>query len=289
MAKKGSWHAFPHPDDDYAYEGAALKKHWARLHQGDLEPFPDAARVEELLDASPPARKSAGKAGADPKALAASLVQAWSLFHRSDFGAAAALGWSLGFVGYPVASKATGIYATYLEPDTKKRLQLLKDAADQAEKAREALPDDANAQYFHAFLLGRYGQGLSVMEALSKGLGGKIREGLDAALELAPGHAEALVASATWHAEIVAKVGGMVARLTYGASKDRALDHYKQALKAAPKSPIVPVEYAAGLRLLGADKSGAARRLLAQAAKMKPADAMEKLDVELAKARLAGL
>ncbi len=289
MAKKGAWKPFPHPDDDYVYEGAALKKHWARLHAGDREPFPDAARIEELLEGSAKARKSAGKAGADPKALAASLAEAWSLFHRGDFGGAATLGWSLGFVGYPVASKAAGIYATYLEPDAKKRLALLKDAADQAEKARDALPDDANAQYFHAFLLGRYGQGLSVVEALSKGLGGRIREALDAALELEPAHGEALVASATWHAEIVAKVGGMVARLTYGASKDRALADYKNALKAAPKSPIVAVEYAAGLRLLGADKGGEAKKLLTQAAKLKPADAMEKLDIELATERLAEL
>lgn len=289
MAKKGAWRPFPHPDDDYVYEGAALKKHWARLHAGDREPFPDAARVEALLEASPKARKSAGKAGADPKALAASLAEAWSLFHRGDFGGAATLGWSLGFIGYPVASKAAGIYATYLEPDAKKRLALLKDAADQAEKARDALPDDANAQYFHAFLLGRYGQGLSVMEALSKGLGGRIREALDAALALEPAHGEALVASGTWHAEIVAKVGGMVARLTYGATRDRALADYKSALKAAPKSPIVAVEYAAGLRLLGADKGGEAKKLLAQAAKLKPADAMEKLDVELANDRLAEL
>jgi hypothetical protein len=289
MAKKGQWQAFPHPDAGYVYEGAALKKAWARLHQGDREPFPDAARVEALLDASAAARKSAGKAGADAKALAASLAQAWSLFHRGDFGAAATLGWSLGFPGYPVASKAAGIYATYLEPDAKKRMALLKDAADQAEKAREALPGDANAQYFHGFLLGRYGQGLSVMEALSKGLGGKIREALDAALELEPDHAEALVASATWNAEIVAKVGGMVARLTYGASKDRALADYRKAAKAAPKSPIVMVEHAAGLALLGADKGGEAKKLLAQAAKMKPADAMEALDVELAQERLAAL
>jgi hypothetical protein len=289
MAKKGSWHPFPRPENGFVYEGAELKKHWARLHQGDQEPFPGVARVEELLDGSPKARKSAGKAGADPKALATSLAQGWSLFHRGEFGGAAELGWGLGFIGYPLASKATGVYATYLEPDARKRLALLKDAADQAEKAREALPQDTNAHYFYAFLLGRYGQSLSVMEALSRGLGGKIRQVLDDALALESNHAEALVASATWHAEIVAKVGGMVARLTYGASKDRALADYKKALKAAPKSPIVPVEYAAGLKLLGADKGGEAKKLLAQAVKMKPADAMEKLDVELAKERLAAL
>ena len=38
MAKK--WVKFPHDASDYAYDTAALKKNWARLHRGDCEPFP---------------------------------------------------------------------------------------------------------------------------------------------------------------------------------------------------------------------------------------------------------
>jgi len=40
MAKK-AWKKFPHPDKNFAYAGANLEKHWARLHRGDCEPFPD--------------------------------------------------------------------------------------------------------------------------------------------------------------------------------------------------------------------------------------------------------
>ena len=40
----------------------------------------------------------------------------------------------------------------------------------------------------------------------------------DKALKLEPNHADAHIALGTYHAEIVSKVGGMLASLTYGAS-----------------------------------------------------------------------
>ena len=45
MARK--WGKFPHTDASYAYAGAALKKSWSRLHQGDREPFPKDAAVAD--------------------------------------------------------------------------------------------------------------------------------------------------------------------------------------------------------------------------------------------------
>ena len=40
MATK-AWKKFPYPDKQFSYAGAALKKHWERLHRGDCEPFPE--------------------------------------------------------------------------------------------------------------------------------------------------------------------------------------------------------------------------------------------------------
>jgi hypothetical protein len=79
-----------------------------------------------------------------------------------------------------------------------------------------------------------------------------------------------------------------VGSLTYGASKDKALAHYAKAAEHGPRSPIVRVEHAGGLILMyGRSRREEAGKLYAAAAKMKPADAMERLDVELAKRRLA--
>lgn len=76
--------------------------------------------------------------------------------------------------------------------------------------------------------------------------------------------------------------------MTYGARKDLALEHLERAIKLFPESAIAHIEYANGLILLF-DKSrlDKAQTLYEAAAAMKPMDAMERLDVELAKSELA--
>ena len=124
-------------------------------------------------------------------------------------------------------------------------------------------------------------------KALAQGFGGKIRDALMTALSLDPMHAEAATAFGTYQAEVIDKVGGLVAGLTYGAKKESALKSFEQAVKLFPESPIVHIEYANGLILLfGKSRIDEATRMYETAAKAKPADAMERLDVELAKSEL---
>jgi cytochrome c-type biogenesis protein CcmH/NrfG len=79
----------------------------------------------------------------------------------------------------------------------------------------------------------------------------------------------------------------MIGGLTYGAKKDTALKLYDSALKLAPDSAIARIEYANGLVLLEGKKALArAEKLYAEAAAREPIDAMERLDVELARAEL---
>jgi hypothetical protein len=62
---------------------------------------------------------------------------------------------------------------------------------------------------------------------------------------------------------------------------------FQQALKLNPGSAIAMVEYANGLVMLeGEKKMKEAEKLYADAAACEPADAMEKLDVEMAKEEL---
>ncbi|HEX6827642.1 MAG TPA: hypothetical protein VF104_01550, partial [Burkholderiales bacterium] len=150
-------------------------------------------------------------------------------------------------------------------------------------------PGHANSHYLLAYCLGRYSQGISVVKALAAGLGTRIRHALERTLELEPRHAEAHMASGTWHAEIVDKVGGLVGGLTYGANRDKALQHFRKALELEPRSAIARVEFASGLLLLDRGKKPEAKKLLGEAVKAKPADAMEWLDAEAAAKRLAEL
>jgi tetratricopeptide (TPR) repeat protein len=280
MAGKKGWAAFPHEAKAFDYTGDKLAKAWDKLHAGDVETFPDEARIAKLLKADP-------KLGKDAASIAATLQQAWRDYHRGDFQSAYEAGEALGALGASVAVKAGGIHAVYLVEDEKEQLKRFETLAKLAEDASKALPDDPNAHYRRAFAIGRYSQGISIAKALSQGLAGKVKESLDKALKLAPKHAEAHTALGLYHAEIVNKVGGLIGGMTYGAKAAIGEEHLKTALKLTPDSPIAHIEYGNGLMLLYGDKKeDEAAGAYEKAAKLKPKDAMEKLDVEFAKSQL---
>jgi tetratricopeptide (TPR) repeat protein len=253
------WKAFPHPAKAWTYAGEALKRNWERLHRGDCEPFPRDKGVQE----------------------------AWRLFHAGRFAEAVAAGLEAGGAGLTAANKAQAIYANGLETQEARRIALFEEVMQRAEAQAKEDPKNANAHYLYAYSAGRYSQRISVAKALAQGYGGKIKAALESALKLQPKHAEAHIAMGAYHAEIIDKVGALVGGLTYGAGKDKGEQHFRKALELAPASPIAHVEMANGLVLMHGKKMvEEAGRLYAEAAKMEPRDAMEKLDVEAARAQI---
>ncbi len=269
--------AFPHDASDFDYAGAALKKNWARLHVGDQADYPDAKAIAAAME-SHAALKKALKG--DAKAVAVALEDGWRAFHAGDFQQACSLADSAGAFGAALYSKSAGIYASNLCAEEATKQSLLQDAAKRCEAAQDFFDDDANVYYFHAFALGRYSQSISITKALAQGLGGKIKSSLTNALAIEPKHAEAHIAMGMYHAEIIAKIGGMIGKLTYGASADEATKHFETAKKLAPKCPVVHLETGRGLLLLNAKKNAdAAANAFEAASKCKAVDAMEYLDI----------
>ena len=83
---------------------------------------------------------------------------------------------------------------------------------------------------------------------------------------------------------MIDKVGTLVGGLTYGAKKDAGAAHFEKALKLNPDSAIARVECANGLVMMfGKARMKEAEKLYAEAVAQEPADAMERLDVEMAK------
>lgn len=279
------WNKFPHNNDNFLYAGDSLLENWPALHRGDRAEFPDADWVERMLVEAPDAAPK--KFDDDFAALAATIQDAWRCFHAGDFQQAVSLSGECGHLAHAAANKAAGVYATYLEPDEDKQRACYLAAIKRAESAIEALPDDPNSHYFHAFNLGRYSQSISVIKALGQGIGGKIQTSLQNTLELEPDHAEAHTAMGMYHAEIINKVGKMLGKVTYGASAAKALEHFERALELTPDSPIAHIEYGNGLYLLfDDDRLDEVTDLYIRASELQPADAMEKLDVEAAIAEL---
>lgn len=277
------WVPFPHAAKPFRFPGEQLADRWPALHHGDREPLPSAARLTAAAKKHTGYARWLTEAGGAAK-TADRLLDAWRHFHAGDFGKAIDLGAELGPHGATVANKACGVYTTYLERDERRARALLEAATARGEEAVRLLPDYANGHYMLAFVLGRYSQRISIVEALAQGHATRVRACLDRALELEPKHADAHIALGLFHAEVISKVGALVGRLTYGVSADAAIEHFTRALKLAPQSAIAHVEYAQGLQLLDARRhAGRAAELLAAAARLEPGDAMEKLDVERAK------
>ena len=254
-----AWTKFPHPDAAYVYSAASLKKAWARLHVGDAEPFPKKA----------------------------ALVDAWIAFHEGDFEKAAKLGLDVGVDGYAVAHKATCMYATYLEKNEKRKIALFEEVAERCERQQAEQPDNAAGYYWHAYALGRYAQGISIVKALSQGIAPKVRASLDKAIKLAPKHSDAHIALGACHAEIINSVGAMIGGLTYGVKKEEGYKAFMKALELNPDSAIGRIEFAnAMVTLDGKKKMDEAVKMYEEAAAVDPQDAMERLDVEAAKEEL---
>ena len=242
--------------------------------------------MAKLIQRNQALQDSIAGTGSNYKDLSEGLTNAWRLYHQGAFEDAARLGSEFGVLGYGVASRSTTSYANYLEENKAKRLKLFELAMQRAEQAREAMPEHANAHYLYAYALGRYSQGISILEALAQGFAGKIKAALDRTVALEPHHADAHIALGTYHTEIVNQIGSLLGGLTYGASKDAAVKHYREALRLHPHSAIGRIEFALALvRLFGGDRNKEAKKLLAEACQLEPKDAVERLDVEFARSK----
>lgn len=250
-----SWAEFAGDTTQFEYPGEEFRKAWSRLHAGDREPWPSDKAMQD----------------------------AWRLYHQGRFAEAVDAAAEIGSSAHVVANKASGIYADYLEEDDETRQVIYTAGIERAEQAIADDPDNPNSHYFHAYHLGRYSQSISVARALSQGLGGKIKASLDRAVELEPEHAEAHTALGLYHAEVIAKVGKLVGSMTYGASADKALAHFDEAIRLSD-APIAWIEYGNGLHLLYGDKRlDDSNEAYAKAAAMEPLDAMQALDIEYAR------
>jgi hypothetical protein len=179
-----AWKRFPYGDRVYRYGGTALLTNWCRLHRADREPYPTVDNLLELLRANPALEPHADDPGRSSR---------WSRRRGAVFmPAISPMPWSAGWRPGRWVSwwpRAATVYAAHLEKKTVRRLSILREAVESAAALVRLAPNWANAWYAHGAALVRYSQHLSVVKALSQGLGSKVRDSLHRALQLEPGHA----------------------------------------------------------------------------------------------------
>lgn len=255
----GPWIPMPYPDVP-RFDATTLLSRWTRLHAGQALALPSSA-----------------------------LMDGWILYHTGQFESAAAAGLLQGSEGVTLANQATAVYANYLEPRESVRLTLFLQVAERAAAQVAKNPDDPQALFWEAYALGRYSQGISVARALAQGLGGRVKEALERVVALEPLHADAHIALGSFHAEVIDKVGPLVARMTYGVRAETAIAMFERGVTLNSHSASGWMEYARGLMMIEGDaKIVEAGRLYERAAAIVPADARERLDAELARTASIG-
>ena len=218
------------------------------------------------------------------------IVAARVAYAEGRFMEAAELGEASGTSeGFALAARSLAVHGHYNVAEDG-RPEVLARAIRAAEEAIRLDPANPEAHFESAHAIGREAQTAGVMEALNRGYARRTREAAEEALRLDPLLAEAHLTLASWHAEIVNKMGRLVAGMTYRASRRDALEYYEKALELAPDEKTVYLEYANGLLLLDRDRNRVqARELLSRGLEILPGDAYDRLLHDLTAERLAAL
>ena len=221
---------------------------------------------------------------------AQNIEAARAAYAEGRFVEAAELGVALGTPeGYALAANSLAIHGRHIAAEDEQPEWFAR-AIRAADEAIRLDPDSSEAHFQSAHAIGREAQTVSVMKALDRGYARRTREAAEEALRLDPDMADAHLTLASWHAEIVNKMGRFVAGITYQASRREALEHYEKALELAPDKKTVYLEYANGLLLLNRNRNREqARKLLLRGIDIPPRDAYDRILHELAVQRLAAL
>ncbi|RFA31006.1 hypothetical protein CAI21_03270 [Alkalilimnicola ehrlichii] len=265
------WTPWPDEYPSFDYSAEELFEHWEALHTRDHVPRPSADYVLSMAESPPD----------EPHTAAAELLDGWRQFHAGNFQEAYEIGISQGRAGYFLANRAWLTHALHLIEDEALRLEKLEAGIRQIEQ--QILASEVPPTYWElagaAMVYGQYSKLISSTRAAREGVPGRVKELAEAALEQ---HAEipsALGVMGGYHTEVIDRVGGMLARMTYGARRDTAREYFERTLAIDPELIQARVEYAeALLRLYGDRHADEAKAQLEHALSIEPKNAEDYLE-----------
>ncbi len=153
--------------------------------------------------------------------------------------------------GLAVAARAA---ASDMTMHTTPCMDCVKRTEELARKALAASPKGALPTIYLAAALGYKGRILGLMASQREKLGEQSRQALEDALAAHPNEAQLLATMGGWHFEVVRVGGSMLARWTYGATIEKGLEYFAQALKLAPNDILINYQYGLGLAAYDADE-----------------------------------
>ncbi|MCY3639979.1 MAG: hypothetical protein OXH37_03080 [Gammaproteobacteria bacterium] len=190
--------------------------------------------------------------------------------------------------GYALAADCVAKHGFHLAADDEKDA-LYERAMRLAEEAVRLDPNNPEAHLQVAHAVGRYSEGFGPMKALREGYPRQVREAMETALALDPDMVGAEVSLGGWHAAVVGRAGGLMARML-GATRKKAIAHFDRGLELAPDLKEAYFEYANGLLAINPKRyRERARELLTQGIELPPQNAFEQILHDKAVERLATL
>ncbi len=201
---------------------------------------------------------------------AQSLEAARMAYDAGDFLQAASMAAELNTAdGYALAADSLAIYGYHIAAPDREREDIFARATGYGLEAVRLDPQNAQAHLQLAHAMGRYAQVVGVIEVLGNRYVTRVRDAVETAAELDPESAMAHLGIAVWHAEALDKAG-IIARLLFGASSAKVLEHIDLALAYGPELKIVQLETGYSLLLLSERRYGDRALRLLRAARELP-------------------
>ena len=126
-------------------------------------------------------------------------------------------------------SRTISIYTNFFKKGEEAKESYIK-AYNIAKKALLINENNTLAYTEAAHALGRYGQEIGIMSAITEGIATRVKTYLDKALNLDNNNIFANLSKGLWHAEIINQAGHVLARGMYGAKSETARMHFSKVI-----------------------------------------------------------
>ena len=147
-------------------------------------------------------------------------------------------------------ARAISVYAHFFLKDEVAKNRFLE-AYDIVKNIPLEETQNADIYLEAAHALGRYGQKIGIMSAITEGIADRVKRYLDKALKIDNSHTLANLSKGLWHAEIINQAGKTLAKALYGANLKKARNHFSKAYNSGKKEISILYELSYGLYLLG--------------------------------------
>lgn len=154
---------------------------------------------------------------------------------------------------YVLQSRIISIHTYFYKNGEHAEKEYLK-AYNIAKKAIKNGNLNANAYVEAAHALGRYGQEIGILHALSKGIADRVKKYLTKALSLHNENIIANISMGMWHAEVLNQAGRTIGKVVYGADIEKARFFFAKAYELNNQQIGLLYELSYGYSLLGEEK-----------------------------------